>query len=135
MNQKAIILDELNIKKVTITDQVEMMGSFTIKPNFRTLSSKFGEDMQEIVKIISTMDEYSTIKKYLHNEKLFSEDFDIINEDVVIQIKGGKDEEAFFSHNVIVSINTKIDDDLKTEGLVREAVSYTHLTLPTKRIV
>ena len=155
MNQKEIILDELNIKKITITDQIEMMGSFTIKPNFKILSSKFGEDMQEIVKIISTMDEYSTIKKYLHNEKLFSEDFDIINElrvrldnagykfveiyisgnsinpdsisvikDIIVQIKGAKGEEAFFSNNVIISINTEIDDDLKTEGLVREVIRH-----------
>ena len=124
MNQKEIILDELNIKKITITDQIEMMGSFTIKPNFKTLSSKFGENMQEIVKIISTMDEYSTIKKYLHNEKLFSEDFDIINEDIIVQIKGAKGEEAFFSNNVIISINTEIDDDLKTEGLVREVIRH-----------
>ncbi len=70
------------------------------------------------------MDEYSTIKKYLHHEKLFSEDFDIINEDVIVQIKGAKNEEAFFSNNVIVSINTEIDDNLKTEGLVREIIRH-----------
>ena len=48
----------------------------------------------------------------------------IINEDIIVQIKGAKGEEAFFSNNVIVSINTEIDDNLKTEGLVREIIRH-----------
>ncbi len=100
--QEDIILDELNIKRITITDTLEEMGSFTIKPNFKILSSKFGDDMQDAIKDISKMDTYKTMYNYLKNEKLPSENFDIINEDIIPEIKGKEGYESFFSNIIIV---------------------------------
>tara|TARA_A100001037_G_scaffold132779_1_gene120441 strand:- start:490 stop:1764 length:1275 start_codon:yes stop_codon:yes gene_type:complete len=125
--QEDIILDELNIKRITITDTLEEMGSFTIKPNFKILSSKFGDDMQDAIKDISKMDTYKTMYNYLKNEKLPSENFDIINEDIIPEIKGKEGYESFFSNNIIISIATHIDEDLKMEGLVREIIRHIQL--------
>ena len=103
------------------------MGSFTIKPNFKILSSKFGDDMQDAIKDISKMDTYKTMYNYLKNEKLPSENFDIINEDIIPEIKGKEGYESFFSNNIIISIATHIDEDLKMEGLVREIIRHIQL--------
>ena len=123
-SQENIILDELNMKAIIITENLEDIGSFTIKPNFKILSSKFGDDMQDVIKDISKMDGYKTMYSYLKNEKIPSEDFDIINEDIIPEIEGKEGHEAFFSNNIIISIETDIDKDLKMEGLVREIIRH-----------
>jgi len=124
LDQQQIILDELNIKTISIVKELKDMGSFSIKPNFKILSSKFDEDMQTIVKYIATLDQYHVMDKYLSNEKIASEEFDIIKEDIIIQIEGHEKEEAFFSNDVIVSISTEIDENLAAEGLIRELIRH-----------
>jgi len=123
-SQKNIILDELNMKEIIITDDLQDVGSFTIKPNFKILSSKFGDDMQDVIKDISKIDGYKTMYSYLNNEKIPSEDFDIINEDIIPEIQGKEGHEAFLSNNIVISIATDIDEDLKMEGLVREIIRH-----------
>ncbi len=123
-SQKNIILDELNMKEIIITDDLQDVGSFTIKPNFKILSSKFGDDMQDVIKDISEIDGYKTMYSYLNNEKIPSEDFDIINEDIIPEIQGKEGHEAFLSNNIVISIATDIDEDLKMEGLVREIIRH-----------
>ena len=123
-SQKNIILDELNMKEIIITDDLQDVGSFTIKPNFKILSSKFGDDMQDVIKDISKIDVYKTMYSYLNNEKIPSEDFDIINEDIIPEIQGKEGHEAFLSNNIVISIATDIDEDLKMEGLVREIIRH-----------
>ena len=100
------------------------MGSFSIKPNFKILSSKFGEEMQTVIKYIATLDQYDVMDKYLNNEQISSGKFDIIKEDILIQIQGHEKEEAFFSNDVMVSINTEIDESLAAEGLIRELIRH-----------
>jgi len=124
LDQQQIILDELNIKTISIVKELKAMGSFSIKPNFKILSSKFDEDMQTVVKYIATLDQYPVMDKYLNNEKIASEEFDIIKEDIIIQIQGHEKEEAFFSNDVIVSISTEIDESLAAEGLIRELIRH-----------
>ena len=123
-SQKNIILDELNMKEIIITDDLQDVGSFTIKPNFKILSSKFGDDIQDVIKDISEIDGYKTMYSYLNNEKIPSEDFDIINEDIIPEIQGKEGHEAFLSNNIVISIATDIDEDLKMEGLVREIIRH-----------
>jgi len=124
LEQKQLILDELNIKTISITTSLKDMGSFSIKPNFKILSSKFGEEMQTVIKYIATLDQYDVMDKYLNNKKISSEKFDIIKEDIIIQIEGHEKEEAFFSNDVIVSISTEIDENLAAEGLIRELIRH-----------
>ena len=124
LDQKQLILDELNIKTISITTSLKDMGSFSIKPNFKILSSKFGEEMQIVIKYIATLDQYDVMDKYLNNEQISSGKFDIIKEDILIQIQGNEKEEAFFSNDVMVSINTEIDESLAAEGLIRELIRH-----------
>ena len=124
LEQKQLILGELNIKTISITTSLKDMGSFSIKPNFKILSSKFGEEMQTVIKYIATLDQYDVMDKYLNNKKISSEKFDIIKEDIIIQIEGYEKEEAFFSNDVIVSISTEIDENLAAEGLIRELIRH-----------
>ena len=124
LDQQQLILDELNIKTISIMTSLKDMGSFSVKPNFKILSSKFEEDMQSVVKYIATLDQYDVMDKYLSNKKIASEKFDVIKEDVIIQIQGHEKEEAFFSNDIIVSINTEIDESLAVEGLIRELIRH-----------
>ena len=62
--------------------------------------------------------------KYLSNEQISSDKFDIIKEDVIVQIEGHEKEEAFFSNEVIVAINIEIDESLAAEGLIRELIRH-----------
>ena len=124
LDQQQLILDELNIKTISIMTSLKDMGSFSIKPNFKILSSKFEKDMQSVVKYIATLDPYDVMGKYLSNKKIASEKFDVIKEDVIIQIQGHEKEEAFFSNDIIVSINTEIDESLAVEGLIRELIRH-----------
>ena len=124
LDQKQLILDELNIKTISITTSLKDMGSFSIKPNFKILSSKFGEEMQTVIKYIATLDQYDVMDKYLNNEQISSGKFDIIKEDILIQIQGHEKEEAFFSNDVMVSISTEIDESLAAEGLIRELIRH-----------
>ena len=124
LEQKQLILDELNIKTISITTSLKDIGYFSIKTNFKILSSKFGEEMQTVIKYIATLDQYDVMDKYLNNKKISSEKFDIIKEDIIIQIEGHEKEEAFFSNDVIVSISTEIDENLAAEGLIRELIRH-----------
>ena len=124
ISQQQLILDELNIKTISIMSSLKDIGSFIVKPNFKILSSKFEEDMQSVVKYIGTLDQYDVMDRYLSNEQISSDKFDIIKEDVIVQIEGHEKEEAFFSNEVIVAINTEIDESLAAEGLIRELIRH-----------
>tara|TARA_Y100000389_G_scaffold81010_1_gene77613 strand:+ start:7221 stop:10514 length:3294 start_codon:yes stop_codon:yes gene_type:complete len=124
LEQKQLILDELNIKSITINSDLKEMGSFVVKPNFKILSSKYEGDMQSAVKYIATLDQYEVMENYLNNDQIAAGKFDVIKEDIIIQIQGNKNEEAFFSNDVIVAINTNIDESLAAEGLIRELIRH-----------
>ena len=42
-----LILDELNIKEVLFSNSIDEFGTLSLKPNFKNLKMKFGDEMQE----------------------------------------------------------------------------------------
>ena len=70
------------------------------------------------------MEEKKLLKKYIDifkDEKFCK---DIINEDIIPTIEGKEGYESFFSNNIIISIATHIDENLKMEGMIREIIRH-----------
>ena len=51
-----IIEDELNVKKVTFTEDVSAYTSYTFKPQLRTVGPKFGKYLGQIQKALAELD-------------------------------------------------------------------------------
>ena len=122
-----IIEDELNVKRVEFSDSVDAMMSYTFKPQLKTLGPKFGKRLNGIRLALSELDG-SAAKKELDASGVLTlhlpdGDVQLAPEDLLIETA---QKEGFFSvsdNGVTVAIDTKLTDELISEGYVRELVS------------
>lgn len=122
-----IIRDELNIKKVDFTGEVDNFVSFSFKPQLKTLGPKYGKQLGEIRNILAEIDG-SAAKAELDNSGVLKlsisiGDIELTADDLLIE---AKQKEGFFTvtdRGITVAIDTCLTDELIEEGFVRELVS------------
>ena len=122
-----IIADELNIKKVTFTDDVSAFTNYTFKPQLKTLGPKYGKQLGEIRNLLANLDG-SAAKKELDSTgvlklELSTGTIELTEADLLIEMTRS---ERYFSvedGGVTVAIDTLLTDELVEEGFVRELVS------------
>jgi len=122
-----IIEEELNVKKITFTDDVRDFTSYSFKPQLKTLGPKFGKHIGQIKQILSevdgnkAMDEINAtggLKVTLDGNEAFLEKDDLLIE--TAQMEGFVSD----SYNgVTVVLDTKLTPELIEEGFVREIIS------------
>ena len=122
-----IVTDELNVKNITFTDDVEDFTSYLFKPQLRTLGKKYGKLVPAIGNYLKDVDGSSFMAALRTDGKA---SFDVDGEKVVLEMddvlvetaeKGG-----FVSsgdHNLTVVLDTNLTPELVEEGFVREIVS------------
>ena len=122
-----IINDELNIKKVSFTDEVDDFVTYQFKPQLKTLGPKYGKQLGEIRNALSTIDGSAAKKELDTNGKvvlsLSAGDIELTAEDLLIE---AQQKEGFFTVNdrgITVAIDTTLTEELIEEGFVREIVS------------
>ena len=124
---REIIADELNIKKVTFTDDVSAFTNYTFKPQLKTLGPKYGKQLGEIRSLLANLDG-SAAKKELDSTgvlklELSTGVIELTEADLLIEMTRS---ERYFSvedGGVTVAIDTQLTDELIEEGFVREIVS------------
>ena len=124
---REIIADELNIKKVTFTDDVSAFTNYTFKPQLKTLGPKYGKQLGEIRGLLANLDG-SAAKKELDSTgvlklELSTGVIELTEADLLIEMTRS---ERYFSvedGGVTVAIDTRLTDELIEEGFVREIVS------------
>ncbi len=122
-----IIKDELNIKKVSLTDEVDNFVTYSFKPQLKTLGPKYGKQLGEIRNLLSSIDG-SAAKKSLDTDgkivlNISIGDIELTAEDLLIE---AQQKEGFYTVNdrgITVAIDTTLTEELITEGMVRELVS------------
>jgi len=126
-NYLDIIADELNVKKITFTDEVEGFTNFTFKPQLRTLGKKYGKLVPKIGELLKKVDGYAFMNT-LRTEKKVALSVD--GEEVVLEMEDvlvdTSQKDGFVSsnnNNVTVVLDTNLTPELIEEGFVREVIS------------
>jgi isoleucyl-tRNA synthetase len=118
----ALIADELNVKDVVVQSDDGALATLTIKPNYKTLGKRMGKNMKACAATVSawTRAEFEKLEAggsiEVEGEALTLEDVLVTRaakEGVVLESEGP----------LTVALDTDLDDSLKQEGLMREALS------------
>ena len=122
-----IIKDELNIKEVSFTNEVDGFVNYIFKPQLKTVGPKYGKQLGEIRTALAELDGNSAKSELDQNGsitlKLSSGDVTLSTEDLLIE---AQQKEGFYTvsdRGITVAIDTTLTDELIEEGIVRELVS------------
>lgn len=122
-----IIRDELNVKKVVFTNEVDDLVTYQFKPQLKTVGPKFGKQLSEIRTALSELDGSAAKKQLDKNGALTlplpSGDVTLTAEDLLID---AKQKEGFYTvsdRGITVAIDTVLTDELIEEGFIRELIS------------
>ncbi|MDX6691634.1 MAG: isoleucyl-tRNA synthetase [Solirubrobacteraceae bacterium] len=121
-----VVREELNIKQLRFVAEAGELGSYTLKPNYRTLGPRFGKAMPRVADGIAALDADHVAEALRagravgifvdgHDHELSAQDVQI-----VMAPLDGYQLEREGSHAVALELS--LDAELRREGLAREVV-------------
>ena len=122
-----IIEDELNVKKVTFTDDVSAYTSYTFKPQLRTVGPKYVKFLGQIQKALAALDGNAAMAELKANGVLalpsVDESVKLAEEDLLITMTQMEGYVTEGDNTVTVVLDTNLTPELIEEGFVREIIS------------
>jgi isoleucyl-tRNA synthetase len=121
-----VVRDELNVKELRFVAAADELGSYTAKPNFRTLGPRFGKDMPQVVAAFAALDPAHVAAALRDGGRLAisigGRDYVLEPDDVLLALApiAGYGLEREGSH--AVALELAVDDALRAEGFAREIV-------------
>lgn len=122
-----IIEEELNVKKVTFTDDVRDFTSYSFKPQLRTLGKRFGKQLNALKEVLANLDGNTAMDSLNETGKLtialdgVEEVLD--KEDLLIDAAQMEGYESNSDYGITVVLDTNLTEELIEEGYVREIIS------------
>lgn len=122
---KDTIAEELNVKSVEFHDHESDLVEYSAKANFKVLGKKLGPKMKtaaaEILKLSG-----SDIAKVVDGEKIKvsvdGEEIELDSESLVVERKEKENLKVLNEGTLTVALDTRITDELKKEGFVRDLI-------------
>ena len=122
-----IVKDELNVKKVTFTDDVRSFTSYSFKPQLKTVGPKYGKLLGGIRQALPALDGNAAMDELNANGALKLDingnEVVLTEEDLLIetaQMEGYVSEQ---NNDLTVVLDTNLTPQLVEEGFVRELIS------------
>ena len=122
-----IIADELNVKKVSFTSDVEAFTTYTFKPQLRTVGPKYGKFLKGIQQALAELDGNAAMASLKADGVLrlpeVHASIELSEEDLLIAMT---QKEGYVTENdpsMTVVLDTNLTEELLEEGFVREIIS------------
>ena len=118
--------EELNVKTLRFVEQADELGSYEVKPNYRTLGPRFGRAMPQVAAAIEALDPAHVATALREGRTIGvainGHDHQLTADDLVLAMRPleGYQLEREGSHAVALELT--LDDALRREGLAREVV-------------
>ena len=122
-----IIADELNVKKVTFTDDVRDFTSYTFKPQLKTVGPKYGKFLGGIKQYLAEVDGNEAMDT-LNASGCITFDVNgtsvvLSKDDLLIDMAQKEGYVSQADNNMTVVLDTNLTEELIEEGFVREVIS------------
>ena len=121
-----LIKSEVNVKEISFIDDTSGILIKQIKPNFKTLGPRFGQNMKSVATVIQNFtqkDIQSLEKNGKFVVKLAEKDVTLSLEDVEITSQDIEGWLVANSGSLIVALDATITNELRGEGIARELVN------------
>ena len=112
---ESLVLDELNIKKLSVIADETELCDVSFKANFKALGKKCGPKMKAVAAAISAMKSFSGTADV--------EGFELTEEDVLVTRTPKPGMVVASAGAIVVGLETSLTPELIAEGLAREFVS------------
>ncbi|MDE5548139.1 MAG: class I tRNA ligase family protein [Clostridia bacterium] len=121
-----VALDELNVKKLTVSQNAEQLVRFTLKPQLKTLGPKYGKKLKAIGEFLANCNAGEVVKA-VRGGGSYTVDLDgevvLTEEDLQIFTQSAEGYASASDKGITVALDTKLDEALLDEGCERELVS------------
>ena len=122
-----IIADELNVKEVKFTDDVESFISYSFKPQLRTVGPKYGKLLGGIRKALAEINGSKAMNELKTNGVLVLDidgnKVELTEEDLLIETAQTEGYMTETDGDTAVVLDTNLTPELLEEGFVREIIS------------
>ena len=122
-----IIAEELNLKNVTFTEDVEGFTNYTFKPQLRTLGKKYGKLVPKIGVALKEVDGSAFLNTLKTDGKAMlsidGEEVELELDDVLIDTAQKDGFVSASDNGITVVLDTNLTPELIEEGFVREVIS------------
>lgn len=122
-----IVEEELNVKSVEFTDEVESFVTYIFKPQLKTVGPRYGKLLGDIKQALAELDSHKALKELeadgVLKLNIKGEAVELSKEDVLIETAQG---ESFISESnsrVSVVLDIRLTPELINEGFIRELIS------------
>ncbi|MCD8295130.1 MAG: isoleucine--tRNA ligase [Clostridia bacterium] len=123
--EKSIILDELNVKKLSYGTDAEKYLRYRLKPQLKTLGPKYGKKLGMITKFLGSCDASKVVAAVKNGGEytIEGEDVTLKQEDLQIFTESAEGYVAAADKGITVALDIRLTDELIEEGTQRELVS------------
>jgi isoleucyl-tRNA synthetase len=122
----ALVVDELNVKALRFVERADELGSYEVKPNYRTLGPRFGKSMPKVAEAVAAL-EPARVAEALREGRTVGVNVEgsehpLGPEDLQLRLEplDGYQIEREAAH--AVALDLQLDDELRREMLAREVV-------------
>ena len=116
---KSIISEELNVKEVELTENVNDIATVNYKVNFATVGKVMGNKIPVITKAIRSGNIKLVGDKYVCSGE---EEIVLNKEDILVSYIAKNNMPVLSDDDVVVSLDLTVTEELKAEGIAREIV-------------
>jgi isoleucyl-tRNA synthetase len=116
-----LIADELNVKRVTTSEDERAHAHLSAKPNYRRLGPRLGTRMKEVAEAVESLDE-AVLARLLAGESVVAAGESLTLDDVVMSRRPRPGVVVAADDRLSVALDTTVTPALAREGLAREMV-------------
>ena len=124
---KEIIEDELNVKKMSFTDDVRDFTSYSFKPQLKTVGPKYGKHLNSIRTALSSIDGNAAMDELKAGGELKldidGQEIVLLESDLLIDTAQMEGYVSESDNDITVVLDTNLTPELIEEGFEREIIS------------